>query len=45
MTIEPPSGIRNNMLRNYLQLDPHELDTTASYRKILFGLSLFHAVI
>ena len=46
MTLEPPSGIRNNLLRTYLSFDQSELiGATEVYRKLLFGLCLFHAVV
>lgn len=48
MTLEPPKGLRNNLLRTYTQLDDKILGDCKkpdSFRKLLFGFSLFHAII
>lgn len=48
MTMEPPKGLRNNLLKNYNNFDQKDLDDCAKpdeYRRLLFGFSLFHAII
>lgn len=48
LTMEPPQGIRNNLLRTYMNLDDKELNDCAkpdTYKKLMFGFALFHAVI
>ncbi|CAD8156782.1 unnamed protein product [Paramecium pentaurelia] len=48
MTIEPPQGIRANLMRTYKNLDDKELsDCTKQdiFKKLLFGFCLFHAII
>ena len=48
MTIEPPSGLRANLIRTYANLDTKELNETqnpAVYQKLLFGFCFFHAII
>lgn len=48
MTIEPPQGLRANLLRTYKNLDDKELDDcrkSDAYKKLLFGFCLFHAII
>jgi dynein heavy chain len=48
MTIEPPKGLRNNLMRTYLNLDDKELEDCKKpdiFKKLLFGLCLFHAII
>ena len=48
MTLEPPKGIRNNLLRTYMQIDDSLLNDCAkpdAFKKLLFGFSLFHAII
>lgn len=48
MTMEPPKGLRNNMLRTYNNLDDKDLEDCTKvdeFKKLLFGFSLFHAVI
>jgi dynein heavy chain len=46
MTNEPPKGLRANLRNTYFKLDDEKLKITSkpdSYRKLLFGLALFHA--
>jgi len=48
MTIEPPSGLRANMLRSYKNLSDVELNDCKKpevFKKLLFGFCLFHAII
>merc|ERR1711871_307221 len=49
MTLEPPKGLRQNMLNAYYQLDDDKLRNPTSkpreYMKLLFALSFFHAVV
>jgi hypothetical protein len=45
MTIEPPRGIKNNLLKIYMHPEYMQPHPNSYYRKLLFGLSLFHAVI
>jgi dynein heavy chain len=48
MTIEPPKGLRNNLLRTYGNLSDKELNDCKKpeiFKKLLFSLCLFHAVI
>jgi len=48
MTMEPPKGLRNNMLRTYNNFDDKDLEDCKKvdeFKKLVFGFSLFHAVI
>ncbi|KAG3225312.1 Dynein heavy chain 1, axonemal [Phytophthora cactorum] len=48
MTKEPPKGIRANLRNSYIKLTNDTLDATSKpdqLRKLLFGLSFFHAVV
>ncbi|KUF99279.1 Cyclin-P3-1 [Phytophthora nicotianae] len=48
MTKEPPKGIRANLRNSYIKLTNDTLDATSKpdqFRKLLFGLSFFHAVV
>jgi len=54
MTVEPPKGLKSNLLRAYLSIDPdwfNEAGTSSgkdcmhAFRKMLFGLCFFHALI
>jgi len=48
MTIEPPKGLRNNLLRSYTNMTDLELNDCKKpekFRKLLFGFCLFHAII
>jgi dynein heavy chain len=56
-TIEPPRGLRNNMLRSYRQMDASEFETacekpdgnyqgtTPAYKALMWGLCFFNALI
>lgn len=48
MTMEPPKGLRNNLLRSYNNLDDKELSDCKKpgvFKKLLFGFCFFHAII
>lgn len=48
MTMEPPKGLRSNLLNTYYKLDDEKLQITSkpkAYMKLLFALSFFHATI
>ena len=48
MTLEPPKGLRNNLMRTYKNLDDKELEDCKKpdkFKKLLFGFCLFHAII
>lgn len=48
MTIEPPKGLRANLLRSYQNLDDKELNdckNPEAFKKLLFGFCFFHAII
>ncbi|KAI3382035.1 hypothetical protein SNEBB_005934 [Seison nebaliae] len=48
LTIEPPRGIKANLLRSYLPLNDDELNSCVNksdeFKRLLFSLCLFHAV-
>ena len=48
ITIEPPKGLKNNLLRTYNKLENKDLDDCDKkelYRGFLFTLSFFHAIV
>jgi len=48
MTIEPPQGLKSNLKKSYSVMDDRELNDAKkpnAYKKLLFGLCFFHAVI
>jgi dynein heavy chain len=50
MTIQPPKGLRANLLRSYAQYEDTYLDDTvpsqpAAFKKLVYALSYFHAII
>ena len=49
ITIEPPKGLKNNILRNYKKIEPKDLEDDCikrnEYKTLLFGLSFFHAIV
>lgn len=48
MTMEPPQGLRANLLRTYKNLSDAELNDCTkqdNLKKLLFGFCLFHAII
>jgi dynein heavy chain len=47
-TIEPPKGLKANMLRSYLGIDQTEFescDKPAAYKALMWGLCFFNALI
>ena len=48
MTIEPPQGLKANLKKSYAAMDDKELNECKKpdiYKKLLFGLCFFHAII
>merc|ERR1712166_170455 len=48
MTLEPPSGIRSNLIQAYQDIDDTDLNSCkkpAAYKKMLFALCFFHAIV
>ncbi len=48
LTTEPPRGLKANLKRTYQELSENQLNECKkpeTWRKLLFGLSFFHAVI
>ena len=48
MTYEPPKGIKNSLKKVYNMYDFQHIETSKNpnnYKKLLFGLSFFHALI
>jgi len=48
LTYEPPKGIKNNLMRSYLSFDGKKFEDCTKlspWKKMLFGLSFFHALI
>ncbi len=48
MTIQPPQGLRANLLRSFAGInekDVSECQKPNEYRKLLFGFCFFHAII
>jgi len=45
MTLEPPAGLKANLVRSYQRFDNTVLEGSAAWRRLLFGLCLFHAVV
>lgn len=46
--IEPPKGLKNNILRSYLGIDPAEFESCekpAAYKALMWGLCFFNALI
>jgi dynein heavy chain len=47
-TIEPPKGLKNNILRSYLGIDNTEFESCekpAAYKALMWGLCFFNALI
>lgn len=47
-TIEPPKGLKNNIMRSYLTLDKTEFedcDKLSAYKSLMWGLCFFNAVV
>lgn len=48
MTLEPPTGLRSNLLRTYANYETKELNDCVkpeAYKKLIFAFSFFHACI
>ena len=48
MTLEPPSGLKQNLLQTYSLIDNRALNDCAmpeAYKKLLFAFSFFHALV
>jgi len=48
MTMEPPTGLRSNLMRTYANLDNRTLSDCAkpdAFKKLLFAFSYFHALV
>lgn len=48
LTNEPPKGIKSNILKTYGEISPEKLNScskSVSWKKLVFSLSFFHAVI
>jgi dynein heavy chain len=48
MTLEPPSGIRSNLLRSYSNWDNKFLNDSNkpdAYKKLLFAFAFFHSIV
>jgi dynein heavy chain len=48
MTYEPPKGIKNSLMRSYLSYDAKSFEDSqnpAIWKRLLFGLSFFHALV
>ena len=48
MTLEPPKGLKSNLIRTYTRFSDQflvECNKQDAWRKLVFGMSLFHAVI
>merc|ERR1719161_737353 len=48
MTVEPPKGLRNSLIRSYLSFEEDWFESCRrpkEFRKLLFGLCFFHALI
>jgi len=48
MTLEPPSGLRSNLMRTYADIDTKELNDCSkpdAYKKLIFAFSFFHACV
>lgn len=48
MTLEPPTGLKDNLKLSYSQLDDKQLNGCSKgdeFKKLLFGLCMFHAII
>lgn len=48
VTLEPPSGIKDNLKQSYQQLDDAQLSACSkpeTFKKLLFGLCFFHAIL
>jgi len=47
-TIEPPKGLKSNVLRSYLGLESYEFESCekpGAYKALMWGLCMFHAIV
>jgi len=47
-TIEPPKGLKSNIRRSYLTMDPVEFESCekpTAYKALMWGLCFFHACV
>jgi len=48
ITVEPPKGLKNNLMRTYNKLETKDLedcDKKNEFKGLIFGLSFFHAIL
>ena len=48
MTLEPPQGLRSNLLRTYAMISDEEINDCKkvdNFKALLFGFCFFHAII
>ena len=48
MTLEPPAGLKQNLLQTYSLIDNKQLNDCnmpVAYKKLLFAFSFFHALV
>jgi dynein heavy chain len=48
ITVEPPKGLKNNLMRTYNKLENKDLEDCEKkneYKTLIFGLSFFHAIL
>jgi len=48
MTMEPPAGLRANLMQTYENVEDKDLNECkkpAPYKKLLFALAFFHAIV
>jgi dynein heavy chain len=48
ITVEPPKGLKNNLLKTYDKLENKDLDDCVKkeeFKALIFGLSFFHAIV
>lgn len=48
MTLEPPQGLRSNLLRSYVLLENkilNDCNKPREFKKLLFGFAFFHAIV
>ena len=48
MTLEPPQGLRSNIMKTYANIDNrilNDCNKPAEFKKLLFGFAFFHAIV
>ena len=48
MTLEPPQGLRSNLMRTFEMLDNKMLNDSKKpreYKKLILGFAFFHAIV